>query len=134
MNTINPHQVDLARGLAKLFNQTADGLNDIIVEAEEALASIGLHVPANVQCEQGRLHFGRTNKKWRLSYKGDEHQEPQLLTNCSLHIRCGAVKHLHELLDEMLLSTRYAVQEIQTRTADIQEFVAQVKEFLRENH
>ena len=108
---IDSARLAYARGLALDFGHAADELNAAIVSAEQAIASLGLGVPASVPCGIGRLSFGKTGTGWRISHEAPDGQSSPLI-NCSLETRQSAVGQLPALLEALILSAEHITDKI----------------------
>ena len=125
---MNAQDMISARALAETFSRSADALNTAIVGAEAALASLGLGVPANVPCGNGKLHFGKLSSGWRIFLIPDGNGQPNPLVDCSLETRYGAVDCFPALLEALILSAERITQLVQYATTKADEFTASIKE------
>jgi hypothetical protein len=118
-----------AREAASKLDEATDALNELIDEAEKAIAELRLGVPGRVTFEAIEddqtgltycrdLLFWKEDKVWRLMVasgtEGDPEDDCIPLRNASRDVRLRAVDHLARLVDNMIETAETEVTEVES--------------------
>lgn len=129
---------------AAALAQATDELNQALLRAEAALASLGLGVRAEVEFEGFRDHdgdpigpvrvlaFGKFDKQWRLTYEtfyegeldGPSSSTP--LLNASREVRLEAARLLPDLHAALLREAERQVAVVKNAATSVDAFVASI--------
>jgi hypothetical protein len=126
--------LERARAIRPRLAKATDKLNQVIEEAEKALAALQLGVRGEVTLEFDQesgwyrsLVFGKEDKVWRLLIETGDAAEGEILSttplvNASREIRLQVIGKLPELVKKMMEAAEAEVRRVEETVAEAESF------------